>query len=273
MDEECSLYRPATQEKCRGCTRPSALERRHGRRRNAKLGKGYIVNFGYKSNGPAVRIDPAAIIPILDWAGVKRRQGRLEVAATPDGSPVRHYLFNEYISNNGLYNIWTVWNSSSEQQLHSSLVFNDKRPVAAIDVLTGKAIPIQNGRLKDIVLEPLETRIYLTPRLDIAQAASQWFELQRDWWKGTTPVKKGFPKPSDRFTRDLNEGWAWRAVEEGDESEAWTAPGFDDAAWERLPMGIWNTPDGKHKAKHAAMRRTFVVPPQWKQGRVDLWVE
>ena len=234
-----------------------------------KLGKGHIVQFGCKSDGGGVSIAPSAWFSLLDWAGVRRNLATLELARKAESST--NYYFREYASNNGLYDIWSLWNENDKKELQADIVLKTAKPTHALDIVTGKDIAIRNGRLSGFTLAPLETRMFLTPRTQIGQAALDWFVLQRGWWRGTTPVTKGFPAPSEKYRRSLNAGWAWLATGDKDLAESWAAPSFDDSAWKRQPLGIWSTPENLGVRK-AAMRKTFTVPNEWDNGRVALWV-
>lgn len=236
-----------------------------------RLGKGCIIEFGLKYGGRGLGVPTEAFFPIFDMAGVRKNAGRLEAASRPDAKPYRDYILREYVSNNGLYDVWVLWNPKGNQDLQASIVLEGKKPAFALDVLTGAEAPVKDGRLEGLSLKPLETRAYLTPRGEIARAPLEWFELQRSWWRGTEPVKKGFPQPSTRYTRVLNEDWAWRAVAPGEASDPWADPSFDDKSWERLPLGLWSSPERKD-IRQAMFRKTFTVPPEWDNGVTRLWI-
>ena len=61
--------------------------------------------------------------------------------------------------------------------------------------------------------EPLgNPHLILTPR-PIADASTDWFKLQRQWWRQTlAPLPDKLPEPDTRFTLDLNEGWAFKPL-------------------------------------------------------------
>jgi len=237
-----------------------------------KLGKGSIISFGYKANGRGVGMAPEALLPLLKWAGVKMTAAEVEVANKPNASLYYDYIFRHYMSNNGLYDVWVLMNPNAKEARNVSLVFKETNPSVALDVKAGKEISVSNQCLGNIAMEPLETRIFLTARNELSQAPLEWFELQRSWWKGTTPVSKGFPKPSDNFVHVLGGDWAWRSVEKSDNPEEWAKPDYDDSKWERLSLGVWTTPEGKHDTKDAVFRKTFTVPASWDKGRVGLWL-
>jgi hypothetical protein len=234
-----------------------------------KLGKGTIIEFGPKGNGqPWLGIDIAALMPILDWAGVKPNS----VDVTFDNPKITTYS-REYESNNGLFNLSVLWNTSNSTAVKATLAFKDHVPATARDAVTGQEIALQDGRLVDVPLEPLQTRIFITPRHQITDAPADWFDLQRKWWRASIPITKPFPKLSDRFVRDLDEDWRWHPMEEKDDPTPWTQPGFDDSAWIKLGLGAWNAVPERENIKHGFLRRTFTVPKEWDQGRVELWLQ
>jgi len=236
-----------------------------------KLGKGCIIEFGCKYNGRGLGVPTEAFYPIFEFAGVRKNIGQLQVTNRKDARLYQDYILREYVSNNGLYDVWSLWNPQSGKDLQAAIVMDGRKPPYAVDVLTGSEVPVNNGQLEGLELKPLETRSYLTPRNEIGRAPLEWFELQRSWWRGTTPVKKGFPAPSTRYTRVLNDDWGWHPVAPGDASEKWADPAFDDAAWERLPLGLWSAPE-RTGIKQAMFRKIFTVPAEWKDGVTRLWI-
>ncbi len=235
-----------------------------------QVGKGRIIQFGCKDGGSGVRIDPAAFFPILDWLGVARNQATFAITCADDANAARNCITREYVSNNGLFDVWMLFNDNRERSVEAAVVFSGGAPARAYDVLAGSEVPVTGGRLAGIKLGPFETRMFLTPRAHLDQAALDWFDLQRGWWRGTTPVGKPFPPPSERFHRSLDEGWSWRAVGEQDPVEAWAAPAFAaDGAWRKTALGIISAPQ-QPAAAHLAFRSTITVPAEWKDGRVTL---
>jgi hypothetical protein len=238
-----------------------------------QLGKGAIIEFGCKNGGqPWLGLTSTAFKPILKWAGVKTNA--VEVALEKPGAQnLRDYFFREYVSNNGLYNISAIWNPSRTDPIKATLTFKDQSPATARDAVTGQELALPGGKLADVALAPLQTRVFLTPRNQIMQVAGDWFDLQRKWWKASVPVTKPFPKPSDPFVRDLDDDWKGQSMADKDASEPLIAASFDDSKWTSLSAGAWNTVPGWKDVKHAMLRRTFTVPKEWDKGRVELWIQ
>ncbi|MBA3937700.1 MAG: hypothetical protein H0X38_09575, partial [Planctomycetes bacterium] len=235
-----------------------------------QIGKGRIIQFGCKDGGAGVRIAPEAFFPLLDWLGVARNQARFEITCADDVNAARNCITREYVSNNGLDDVWMLFNDNRDHAVEATVVFADGGPARAYDVLAGSDVAITGGRLAGIRLGPFETRMFLTPRKRLDQAALAWFELQRDWWRGTTPVGKAFPAPSERFHRHLDDGWVWRAVGDQDPVETWAAPAFTLAdGWQKGVLGIVSAPQ-QTAAHHVAFRSIITVPTEWKDGRVTL---
>jgi hypothetical protein len=238
-----------------------------------KLGKGTIIEFGAKSNGSHwLGVDIHAFIPLLQWAGVK--PNTVEAALdNPKAQNSPQYYFREFVSNNGLYNISTLWNPSRTDSIKATLTFKKNNPATARDVTTGQDIALQNGKLADLTLEPLQTRSFLTPRHQITDAPADWFDLQRHWWKASLPVTKPFPKPDERFVQDFAENWSWHPMGDKDDPQPWAIPGFDASAWIKLRLGAWNTVPEREAIKHGFLRRSFTVAKEWTNGRVELWIQ
>ena len=238
-----------------------------------KIGKGTIIELGAKSNGqPWLSIDPAALTPILKWAGVK--PNTVDAALDdPQAQNLQKYFFREYVSNNGLFNISALWNPSRTDPIKATLTFKENAPASALDVNAGQEIALQNGKLADLTLAPLQTRMFITPRHQIMQTPADWFTLQRQWWRAAIPITKPFPKPDIRFVLDLVDDWAWRAMSDKDDPTPWTASGFDDSTWTKLRLGVWNTAPERENIKHGFLRRVFTIPKDWNNGTVGLWIQ
>jgi hypothetical protein len=236
-----------------------------------KIGKGVIIEMGCKNNGqPWLGITPQAFLPILKWAGVKMNP--IDVTLDKPAENLRDYTFRHYVSNNGLDDLSVIWNNTSAP-IKATINFKETSPATARDALTGKEMPVQNGKLADIAVEPNQTRIFITPRNHITEAAADWFALQCGWWRAAAPVTKLFPKLSDRFVRDLDEDWSWHPVGDKEDIGPEVASTFDDSGWSKIPVGSWSPDPQKADVKHAIMRRSFTVPGEWNAGRVELWME
>ena len=183
------------------------------------------------------------------------------------------YNFRSFISNNGLYNVTSIWNESRTDPIKATFTFKEDAPTTALDIVTGQELPITNGKLADIPLAPMATRVFLTPRNQIAKAAADWFDLQRKWWRETPPGTKPFPAVSDRFVRNMHDDWAVHPLGDNEDVAPMVTCSYDDSSWAKLPLGSWS-PDPKWQdVKHALVRRAFTVPVEWNHGRVELWMQ
>jgi hypothetical protein len=235
-----------------------------------KIGKGMIVEMGTKNNGqPWLGMDIGAFIPILKLAGVKPNPVDVSFDK-PNTILLNNYFFRNYASNNGLYDVSVI--TGADQPAKATLTFHDTQPATAFDVQTGQEIPMQNGKL-DVALDPGQMKMFLTPRNQITQAAADWFDLQRKWWKSAPPVTKPFPKPGSKFTLDLDEDWSWHPLADKEDTAPMLAANFDDSKWTKLGLGAWNTTPDRQDVKHAIQRRTFTVPKEWNNGTAGLWVQ
>lgn len=243
------------------------------------LGKGFIIQVGCKfsDRGMGDRIAPVPLAPpqmqalygLLDqicaWRGVEPIPAKVQ----PEKTSV---LSRHFVSNNGLYDVWVFWNQSNTQPFSGELDFAKEIDAKwAMEVRDGKRIAITARKLSFDVA-PLQTRAFLTPRNAIPAAPSEWFGLQRSWWRGTTPVSdKPLPKPPHEFSLDLGKDWAFKPVVAGDVPSELCAPGCDDSGWERMRLGVWNLPDHR-EVRHAVLRKQFTVPAGWTQGDIGLWL-
>ena len=238
-----------------------------------KIGQGAIIEFGCKNGGqPWLGIVKEAFEPILTYAGVRTNPVSVTLDK-PDARFLRDYVFRHSVSNNGLYDLTSIWNMSRTDAVKATVTFKGSSPATALDPVTGQELTVRLGKLADVPLAPNQTRVFLTPRNRIVEAPAAWFDLQRLWWRAAPPVTKPLPKLSDRFVSRLSEGWSVRPLGEKEDVLPLVVSGFDDSKWAKLPLGSWS-PDPKWKdVKHALLRRSFTVPKEWNHGRVELWMQ
>jgi len=255
------------------------------------LGKGVIVHVGAKSSHAQMfdrdnephdsggftytEYMAGMYAALLDWRGVRRLPGSVP-------SPRNVVLMRHYVTNNGLHDVWTLWNQDREKPVTADLLFAaGLHPASATDVRTGESVPITRAdsgdKLAGLTLEPMETRMFLTPRGQIETAALDWLTLQRGWWQGTaSPSSKVLPTPEQLQTHTLalTETWAFHAIDGLADTDivSMAQPGFDDSAWEKRPFGVWSLPDHRD-VKQGLLRRHFTVPAHWKTGTVGLWLQ
>lgn len=255
-----------------------------------RLGKGVIIQVGCKFSGRSIpdRIEPPSSVErptvdvptsanealttlltsILKWKNV-------EPAVPVLSPPNRNVLVRHYESNNGLYDMWIAWNQSDSDSVETEIQLQvDHPPGWAIQVRDNERVEVVDGKLP-VKLSPCEQVAYLTPRDQIASAPVEWFELQRDWWRGVAHLEekpKELPTSPHRFSVDLGNDWSFRALADGEDAVPFSQADVDTADWETLPLGIWSLPD-KREVKRAILRREFTVPETWENGEVSLWIQ
>lgn len=245
------------------------------------LGKGFVVQLGAKFTGSNLfdRVEPGGdtsearglrrtLSTLLNWRGVRPEAARLE----QEGDQV---WLRPAVTNNGLYDTWTLWNWSGDKAQTVSVVLDkSKTPSFAFDARDGKSLPLvasPEGAKWTVVLQPLETRVFLTPRGQLAQAPLAWFDLQRHWWRGTQTSTKQLPPPTQRFARNLTEGWKFQPLQKTEDATPLLAVKYDDHTWQGRSLGLWNTKETGGQGR-GVFRKTFVVPSDWKTGRISLWM-
>ena len=229
-----------------------------------------LTEYGFSTDPNASLFTPELVATgklfgqILDWRGVARVPGQL-TPQSEDG------LLRHYISNNGLYDVWDVWNQNGTHDLDTTLHLTVPQPAFAINLLDGSRTALSGPDLP-VHLSAFDTAIYLTPRVQVADASKQWFELQRRWWQGTADAGKPFPPVDHKLTRDLTPDWAFSPVPDAAmDVPAQVAPGFDDSRWAKLDFGIFTIP--AYPDVHTGLfRKNFTVPENWDHGRVALWI-
>jgi hypothetical protein len=227
-----------------------------------RLGKGQVVSLGSNSS----------VLPfqVLDWLRVKK---------TPIASSDRAVTTRHFVSNNGLYDIWAMWNTKGEPATATFTFREGCRPTALGDVNTGKPVALDSDargvRLSNVAFSAWETRAFLSPRNRIGRAPADWFALQRDWWSGTVDPGTPIPAFKSRFCLDLTDDWAFKVLGGGAagdpaEDRSLADPKLDDSSWPRVRIGIYNVPDNA-EALHVLFRKSFRVPAHWDRGRVSLF--
>ncbi|WPJ96728.1 hypothetical protein SH580_03290 [Coraliomargarita algicola] len=246
------------------------------------LGKGKIIHVGTKWHGAKlndristplaqstsqIRAMSAFISNLLEHEGVR------SIAAQLQQTDDSNVFMRQFVSNNGLYDVWTMWNRSEDHAAEVQLQFADgEAPSYVIDLMTGEKLALEGAVVPNLKFNPLETRAYLTPRKDLVDAPLAWFDLQCHWWRGGgADTGVDFKTPEFPNTLAMGEDWAWRAVEGTEMPAEWSTKSFDDSDWEKMGLRVWNTP-AHADVKHAVYRKQFTVPADWTAGRIELWL-
>jgi hypothetical protein len=242
------------------------------------LGKGYIVELGAKFTGIKIpdRIEPGdmklesselrdLLTAVLEWRKVSPEPAHLAV-------PNDQVFLRHSVTNNGLYDVWTLWNQSPTQEQTVSVVLDKSHATFAIDVDSGTKMSLTNSTLADVHLQTSDTRVFLTPISRVAEAPKAWFDLQRNWWRGTTPPRpKELPGPSHRFSLDLSRDWKFQMLGSGVNAGPLLGSKVDDKNWPTREISIWDVKDNGGTG-HAVFRKTFTIPAQWNDGLVSIWM-
>ncbi len=227
------------------------------------LGKGYVIDLGCRVSR---EMTGQMFAEIFKWQNVAPIPAHVEPASDKE-------KFRHFVSNNGLYDVWVIWNIDKAQPLAIDLVFSDTlNPTWGYVVKDGSKIAIDKQRLS-LKIPPGETAFYLTPRSDIAAASTEWFTMQRSWWQGTAaPTMAPLPTAPHKWSVDLSDDWAFKPVTDKDTVDSLIAPTVDDSKWDRLAMGIWNFTPGHKDVRHAVLRKHVTVPATWTKGEPTFWL-
>ena len=247
-----------------------------------RLGKGMIIDLGCKWRGSHMfdRVDPGGHDPqaraittlltkILDWLDIPPVPAHLNSAS--DEVLMRHWL-----SNNGLYDVWTLWNRNPAAARTVDLMLNGQ-PETGYEVDSGKRVPLQTSgvgkSISGIMLEPMQTRIFLTTRPAIETAPLDWLTLQRHWWRGTAKAPATpLPGRNLKLTLDLGEDWTWRAAAANEDVAAIARAPAGIGKGESRRLGVWSL-SNHEDVKHGIFQKAFSVPATWTSGRVELWLQ
>lgn len=223
-----------------------------------KLGAGMVVDVGCNINKPKL------LPQLLDALGLKRIPGYC------DNDKI---VSTHEVSNNGLYDLWILWNR--EQVEHTgSLVFRDGlQPPGCVDLKTQEKLRPDAGKLANLKLGPGDIRILASPRPRMAMAPLDWLNLQRGWWRGTKQPSKNLPPNKPRFSLDLGEGWLMKPLDDKDATDhaALAAADYDDSNWTESRLKTWLLPEDI-QTHRLFFRKRFSVPATWKDGEIALWL-
>jgi hypothetical protein len=204
-------------------------------------------------------------VQILKW----RKIEPMPMQFQPDNE---HVMLRHDISNNGLYDVWSLWNDSLTDSMTGNLVFHlGTNPKWSVTLKDGKHSEVVQHQIS-IHLAPCETSIYITPRDLITSAPEEWFKLQRNWWQGTADPGKPFPASLPKLTVDLTPDWAFKPLDPKADAAPLADPQFNDSDWKRMELGIFSLPDYP-EVKHAFFRKRFMVPAAWNKGRVQMSIQ
>ena len=249
-----------------------------------RLGKGRVLHVGVKfgtGRGGGSSNYQKLLTRVLEWAGIEKLPAR-----------AHGVVFRHYVSNNGLYDLWTLWNRDREKSATTRIVFRDTPPPTCRDLLTGVDI----APTTELTLAPLETRILLSPRRRIVQAPLDWVTLQRNWWRASKrPSGKPLQLPPTPNMLDLSDGWTCHVLDETTPDESVLALVHSQAKTTRdsrlttsdqRESGTRHpTSDIRHPtslacwavgeelpSRRALFLRTFAVPEHWQDGHLTLWL-
>jgi hypothetical protein len=177
------------------------------------------------------------------------------------------------VSNNGLYDVWTVWNENDAVSVQGNILLKDSGATSAYRAVDSSRVEVVDSRIK-LNLTPLETQVFLTPRNQLKQAASKWLELQQKWWRSPVEISDTNYQDTGKLELnvvDLQPDWSFQPLTGGEKIEVMVQPDYNDSEWDRLPMAVWNFKPGYKSITHALMRKTFTVPADWSDGEIELW--
>jgi hypothetical protein len=234
-------------------------------------GKGYVITLGMKFCKGRIWHDGTNITTpmfqqIMEWAKLK-----------PVPAYAKKVMTRSFVSNNGLYNAWTMWNTN-DQEITTDLIFRKGRnPDYCINVETGeKVVPEKlwtDYGLKDLKFGVYDSKMFLAPRKELLSASLDWFKLQRSWWKGTRKPSRTLPEYQAKNALELTEDWTFKPVDPKEilEVEKYVAVDFDDSKWNKRRLGVWIVPE-ELDARHVIFRKKFKVPADWTNGKIYLWL-
>ena len=206
----------------------------------AKIGKGNLVTLGLSLSRVSMSREAIYLLygALVDFSKSRRNEftvGNLD-------------LYRQHnIANNGMTDVWVVWNPYDNEQKYS-LTFSDGKTRSLTDITTGKKVSPQG------ILGPRDTIVFTSPRLDVKDAPSIWAGIQRDYWKGDYRTE---------FKINENDGSNY-GKNTIDISSDWLVNGKKTILTSYLTEEI-----GTNLLFTA--KRKITIPQKWNNGEVALW--
>jgi hypothetical protein len=230
-----------------------------------KIGQGCVITVGPHFD---LARGNAFFASLFAWLRIAPVPGRLTVSA---GNP-RNVIWRHFISNNGLYDVWAVFNRSQTDELSGTLVLDESlRPAWCVDLQTGERHALSDGRLPVQVPPPLAVKVWLTPRA-AGGAADEWFALQRGWWGGAAAdLGQPFPQPAPKWSVGITDGWKFKPLplEQATDPLPEVGVTVSDGDWETRAFDVFTHPDHPG-VKRGVFRRAFQIPDNWLNGTISL---
>jgi hypothetical protein len=227
-----------------------------------QVGQGYVVTVGPHFD---VAHGQEFFQHLLQW----RQLAPVPAHFEGDG---KNIIWRHFISNNGLYDVWAVFNRSQTDELSGTLVLAEPlRPAWCIDLKTGERHALSDGRLPVQVPPPLAVKVWLTPRA-AGGAADEWFTLQRGWWGGAADdLGKPFPQPAPKWSLDVTDGWKFKplSLEQATDPLPEVGATVSDGDWETRAFDVFTHPDHPG-VKRGVFRRAIQIPDHWLNGTTSL---
>ncbi len=214
------------------------------------LGAGKIYTFGVRLSTGGQK---TFLLPLLDALRMRPRnlvQGKGEIA--------RHG-----VSDNGLYDVWTLWNHSAKEKPYA-FTFLNGAPKGLADLLTGRPAEMKG------TLPGWEFRELISPVPGAFRtAAGTWFNVKYGRWQGAEKPPYTVADAPLSYTKEalvLHDGWQVKELGEKDDA----ACAFADAdGWRAAPEGPLVR--GKDVSSlRLLLKRTVTVPAAWADGEIHL---
>jgi len=237
------------------------------------LGSGRVIHLGVTFEALGDRTASPLLTALLGQI-----IDHLAVARVPARAP--KVMLRHYISNNGIYDLWMLFNESDSPVTTDFTFIGHDPPQKLFEAKTAEwtRVSLQQNipGIYGLTLNPMETRLFQSSRARFERAPLEWLHVQRDWWAGTTPApatRLPTPAHDQQHSIDLSDDWAFQGIDGLSEAAIAKLAGvdIDDTSWERRSLGLWGLPD--HAPLRRAMwRKRFSVPTHWSGGETQLWL-
>lgn len=186
---------------------------------------------------------------------------------------------NDNITKNGIEN-WLISVNSTRVPVSADIRFRAAaKPQEVRELTMDQAVRFKYAdgwiHLKGIKFDSVGTKVFAIKRAGLAGGIPYWWSEKTTYWKNS-----GVPEARDEV-RDAGklgtlkfDTWKFLPDRNGAVSaqNGWIAPRFDDASWDAIETGPWNSLKSELKdyAGIGLYRAAFTIPAEWKGSSVSL---
>jgi len=218
------------------------------------------------------------------WVNDEDRGKLLDEFLTALGVPRDSWTGNREVwaerwrSKNGVYDLYPVarMNRKGDEALTAQVRIRRRTPLREVVEISALGHPRVHVEWHDGTFTlpatdygPMQSRVYVAPRAEIARSALDWFQVQSRIWRllpPLPPLGRPEPIPVPEDVIPAAEGWRMAL---GQADAGWTQAGFNDADWKTVKLGAFAAL-GVATDATARFRKEIAIPSAWHGRKVYL---